>query len=40
MSAAAEEITAATGRVLDRIRAGELARPVAAVGGMARTGWL
>ena len=40
MSAAAAEIVAATGRLLDRIHAGELAKPVAALSGMARTGWL
>jgi hypothetical protein len=40
MAASAEEIVAATGRLLDRIYAGELAKPVASVSGMARTGWL
>ncbi len=37
----AEEIVGAAGRLLDRIRAGELASaPVGTSGGLARTGWL
>jgi hypothetical protein len=40
MAATAEEITAATGRLFERIHAGELARPVDDSSGMARSGWL